>query len=120
MGVIVTRNISTGSSGASGSGAYSTLEKLANEMELEFKSIYLYYYKELTYSAQKQLSNVGIWADNLKTLKLFNKDLSYNASKQLIRTDLTRISDSETMTKLFAYNAQKQLTTVTTSGSGPY
>ena len=120
MGVIVTRNLSTGTGGASGSGAYSVLEKLANEMELEFKSIYLYYYKELTYNAKKQLSNVGIWTDDLKTLKLFNKDLSYNASKQLVRTDLTRISDSETMTKLFAYNAQNQLTTVTTSGSGPY
>jgi len=120
MGVIVTRNISTGSSGASGSGAYTQLEKLANEMEMEFKSIYLYYYKELIYNPQKQLINVGIWTDNIKTLKLFNKDLSYNPTKQLERTDLTRISDGETMTKLFVYNVEKQLQTVTTSGSGPY
>jgi hypothetical protein len=118
MGVIVTKQ--TTSAGASGTGAYSVLEKLANEMELEFKSIYLYYYKELTYNAKKQLTNIGIWIDSIKTTKLFNKDLAYNPSKQLVRTDLTRISDSETLTKLFTYNAKKQLTTIATSGSGPY
>jgi hypothetical protein len=119
MGVIVTRH-TTGSSSVSGSGAYTQLEKLANEMELEFKSVYLYYFKELTYNVQKQLTNIGIWTDNLKSMKLFNKDLAYNGLKQLIRTDLTRISDGETMTKLFIYNVQKQLFTITTSGSGPY
>ena len=118
MGVIVTRQ-TTGSGSASG-GAYTLLEKLANEMEMEFKSIYLYAYKEFVYNVQKQLTNIGIWADSTKVSKLFNKDLSYNVQKQLIRTDLTRISDGETMVKLFSYNVKKQLESITTSGSGPY
>ncbi len=119
MGVIVTRQ-TTGSGSASGGGAYTLLEKLANEMEMEFKSISLYAYKEFVYNVQKQLTNIGIWADNTKASKLFNKDLSYNVQKQLIRTDLIRISDGETMAKLFTYNGQKQLESITTSGSGPY
>ena len=119
MGVIVTRQ-TTGSGSASGSGAYTLLEKLANEMEMDFKSIQLYAYKEFTYNASKQLTNIGIWTDGGMTVKIFNKDLSYNAQKQLVRTDLTRISDSETMARIFAYNAQKQLESITTSGSGPY
>lgn len=120
MGVIVTRNTSSGGGVVSGSGAYTQLEKLANEMEMEFKSVSLYAYKELTYNTKKQLTNIGIWTSNNKISKLFNKDLSYNVLKQLVRTDLTRISDNETMTKLFAYNSQKQLESITTSGSGPY
>jgi len=118
MGVIVTRQ--TTGRPVTGSGAYTVLEKLAMEMEMEFKAISLYAYKEFVYNVQKQLTNIGIWNDSIKTTKLFNKDLLYNSKKQLIRTDLTRISDSETMAKLFAYNAQKQLTSITTSGSGPY
>lgn len=119
MGVIVTRYTGGGGS-ASGSGAFTQLEKLSLEMEMEFKAINLYAYKELTYNGQNQLTNIGLWTDDIKTTKLFNKDLSYNAQKQLSRTDLTRISDGETMTKLFAYNASKQLVSITTSGSGPY
>jgi len=119
MGVIVTRQ-TTGSGSASGSGAFSLLEKLSLEMEMEFKALELYAFKELTYNVQKQLTNIGIWTDTIKTTKLFNKDLSYNIQKQLIRTDLTRISDGETMAKIFAYNAQKQLESISTSGSGPY
>ena len=118
MGVIVTRQTSSGAT--SGSGAYTLLEKLANEMEMDFKSIQLYAYKEFTYNVQKQLTNIGIWTDDGKGTKLFNKDLSYNVPKQLIRTDLTRISDGETMVRIFVYNIQKQLESITTSGSGPY
>jgi hypothetical protein len=118
MGVIVTRQ-TTGSGSASG-GAYTLLEKFANEMEMSFKSIQLYAYKEFVYNVQKQLTNIGIWTDNTKINKIFNKDLSYNNKKQLIRTDLNRISDGETMVRLFVYNVQKQLESITTSGSGPY
>jgi len=118
MGVIVTRQ--TTGRPTTGSGAYTVLEKLSMEMEMEFKALNLYAYKEFTYNVQKQLTNIGIWSDSVKTAKLFNKDLSYNAQKQLVRTDLTRISDGETLAKLFAYNAQKQLESITISGSGPY
>ena len=119
MGVIVTRQTTGSGSASGGSGAFTLLEKLSFEMEMEFKAVNLYAYKELTYNVQKQLTNIGIWTDDIKITKLFNKDLSYNAQKQLVRTDLTRISDGETMRKLFAYT-NKQLISITTSGSGPY
>jgi hypothetical protein len=99
-----------GADGADGvSGAYDSCEKLLMEMEMEFKTSSLCYYKEFTYNSSKLLTNIGIWTDSGKTTKLFNKDLTYNVSKQLIETELTRISDSATLTSTFTYNSSKQL-----------
>ena len=121
MGVIVTKQTSTtGGTVSGGSGAYTQLEKLAMEMEMEFKAVKLYYYKELFYNNQKQLIDIDIWENENKITRLFHKDFEYNNKKQLIRTDLLRDSDNETLTRLFVYNNKKQLISVETSGSGPY
>jgi len=117
MGVIVTKNLSTSTASSGSSGAYTQFEKSNMEFEMEFSAFFLCYYKELTYNAQKQLSNVGIWTDSLKTVKLFNKDFTYNAQKQLILTVLTRISDGLFLNSDFAYNAQGQLESITRSGT---
>jgi len=101
-----------GADGVDGiTGAYSTCEKLIIEMEMEFKTSALCYYKEFTYSLSL-LSNIGIWDDTVKTTKLFNKDLTYNASKQLIEIELTRISDGATLTSTFTYNASNELISI--------
>ena len=115
MGVILTRpakTTTTTSSGASGSSPFSESEKLALEMEMEFKTSFSDYYKEFTYTSD-QLTNVGIWTDNTKVSKLFNKDLSYT-SEQLTQTYLTRISDNAKLLKLFSYTGDN-LTSVTVS-----
>jgi hypothetical protein len=114
MGVILTRK-STSSSSASGggSGVYTSAEKLAIEMEMEFKAANDSYYKELSYT-DGSLTNVGIWTDNTKVFKLFNKDLSYS-SGALTQTLLERISDSAKLLKLFDYDVDDNLTSVTVS-----
>lgn len=100
MGVIVTKP-SSGTGGGAGSGAYSQTEKLAMELEMEFKAVNLYYYKEFSYTGS-QLSAVDIYEDDTKAVKLFNKTLTYTDSK-LTETNLTRISDSVTLKKVFSY-----------------
>lgn len=117
MGVIVTRNVFTGSDSVSGTGAYTQSEKSNMEFEMEFNASFLCYYKELTYNPQKQLIVVEIWTDNLKTVKLFNKDFTYNVGKQLVQTVLTRIIDGLFLNSVFTYNAQKQLVSITRSGT---
>ena len=116
MGVILTRK-STSSSSASGggSGVYTESEKLAIEMEMEFKAYIESYYKELSYT-DGSLTNVGIWFDNTKTTKIFNKDLTYT-SGALSETLLTRISDSKQLLKIFDYDGNDNLTSVTVSAS---
>jgi hypothetical protein len=119
MGVIVTRH--TGSAGGSGSGGvYTQSEKLSLEMEMEFKAAQLYNYKEFGYNAQKLLSTLNIWVDETKAVQLFSKTFTYNNQKLLIQTYLTRISDGEALVRFFSYDVQKNLTSVETSGSGPY
>jgi hypothetical protein len=120
MGVIVTRQTTGSGSGSASGGAYTLLEKLSMEMEMEFKAVKLYGYKELSYNVQKQLIDLDIWENELKLTRLFHKDFSYNPQKQLTRTYLKRYTDGETLTRLFIYNAQKQLISIATSGSGPY
>jgi hypothetical protein len=108
MGVIVTRQTTGSGSGSASGGAYTLLEKLSMEMEMEFKAVKLYGYKELSYNVQKQLIDLDIWENELKLTRLFT------------RTYLKRYTDGETLTRLFIYNAQKQLISIATSGSGPY
>ena len=117
MGVILTRHTGSASGSAGGSGAYTLAEKLNMELEMEFKAAFLCYYKEFTYNVQKLLSNVGIWTTSGKTTKLFNKDFSYSVQKLLDTTTLTRISPSATLISTFAYNTQKNLISITRTGS---
>jgi hypothetical protein len=115
MGVIVTRG--TGSAGASGS-VFDANDKLAFEMEMEFKTANESYYKELYYVPAGQLRgsliDVIIWTDDLKTTQLFAKDLFYNSSKDLSRTLLTRDSDGAQLLKIFEYT-DGDLTSITVS-----
>ena len=120
MAVIVTKNLGTGSGGASGSGAFNALEKLSLEMEMEFKAAQLYNYKEFGYNANKLLSTLDIYQDETKAVQLFAKTFSYNVQKQLEQTYLTRISDGEALVRFFTYDGQKNLISIETSGSGVY
>ena len=104
MGVIVTKP-SAGNEGGSGSGAYSQVEKLALEIEMEFKAAKLYYYKEFSYTGST-LTGINIYEDNTKAVTLFSKILTY-VSNELTETNLTRISDSATLKKVFAYTDSK-------------
>jgi len=113
MGVILTRHTTSSSTGSgSSSGVFTSAEKLALEMEMEFKAAVPSYYKELQYT-DGNLTNIGIWLDNTKVTKLFNKDLSFS-SGNLTQTLLTRISDSSKILKLFNYT-DGNLTSVTVS-----
>lgn len=95
---------------------FNDCDKSFLEMEMEFKTAYLCYYKDLTYNAQKQLTDVDIYTDATANVLLFHKDLTYNAQKQLIQTVLIRNSDGATLVSDFTYNAQKQLVSIERSG----
>ena len=109
MGVIVTKSIATA---GTGSGVYTQPEKLAMELEMEFKAAKLYYYKEFTYT-NNQLTGVNVYENDTKSVQLFNKILTYTESK-LTQTGLTRISDSATLTKIFSYTDNKLVSITTT------
>lgn len=121
MGVIVTR--STASQGGSGAGAYTQTEKLAMEIDMEFKAANASYYKELYYKPvdpnKGVLVSAGIWIDDIKTTRLFAKDLQYfeagSLSGNLEQTLLTRDSDSAQLLKLFGYDNDANLVSVTVS-----
>jgi hypothetical protein len=113
MPLIVTKHIgSTSASG--GSGAYTEAEKLAIEMEMEFKTTSSSYYKELTYNVSGDLTNIGIWTNDSKTLKLFNKDFNYSGSN-LDTIELTRISDNKKLIKDLSYSVSGDLTSISVS-----
>jgi hypothetical protein len=105
MGVIVTKPTSL--------GIFNQVEKLALELEMEFKAVKLYCYKEFTY-VDGQLTGVNVYEDNTKTVQLFNKILAYTGSR-LTQTVLTRISDGATLTKDFVYDVDNNLESVTVS-----
>ena len=115
MGVIVTRQ----STPSGGSGVFSQTEKLALELEFEYKAVYPSYYKELDYftappQLRGNLSDVDIWIDDTKTTKLFHKDFYYDDSFNLYKTLLSRESDGAQLLKIFEYTSG-DLTSVTVS-----
>jgi len=113
MGVILTRHITSSSTGSgASSGVFTSAEKLSLEMEMEFKAAIPSYYKELQYT-NGDLTNIGIWFDSSKVTKLFNKDLLFSGGN-LSQTLLTRITDSSKILKLFNYT-DGNLTSVTVS-----
>ena len=119
MGVIITHSPpATGSGG--GSGAFSQADKLAIEMEMEFKTAYTSYYKEFDYFAappqlKGSLSDIDIWTDSGKGTKLFHKDLFYNSDYLLEKSLLIRVSDGSGLVKEFGYDAQDNLISLTVS-----
>ncbi len=109
MGVILTRNTVVPSA------AFTQAEKLILEMEMEFKTASASHFKDLSYSASDELTNIDIWTDSGMTLKLFNKLLSYDPDENLSRTILTRITDGAQIAKLLAYDGSGNLDTITVS-----
>jgi hypothetical protein len=89
--------------GAGSAGAYTESEKLAMELQMQFKASKLSNYKELTWTGDL-LTATDVYEDNSKAVKLFNLVLSYDVNDVLVQTVLTRISDSATLTKTFEYN----------------
>lgn len=81
---------------------YTPEEKSNLELELEFKASQLTSFKELSYTGNN-LTTVNIYTDNLMTILLFTKSLSYTGSK-LVQTILTRISDGAVVTKDLTYS----------------
>jgi hypothetical protein len=73
------------------------------QMELAFKLSILVYYTEYIYTETK-LSKIEIYSDNGKLTKLFTKDITYTDGV-LTQTVLTRESDSQTMTTVYAYES---------------
>ena len=94
------------------SNIVSSAEKAALEIELAFKMSSLLAYKELTY-ASGVLTDVDVYEASDKLVKLFEKALTYDGEGRLAESTLTRISDSFTLTKVFAYDAGGNLTSVT-------
>jgi len=114
MSVILTRY--TGSAAGSGSGAYTTAEKLAMEMEMAFKAASLSNYREFAY-VSGDLNTITIYTDDTKTVTLFTKDFTYNVGGDLTELLLTRDSDGSQLLKTFAYT-DGDLTSITAS-AGP-
>ena len=113
MAVIVARG--TGSAGGSGgSGAYTSGEKLAMELEMEFKAANLSYFKELGYTSG-DLTSLDIYTDTAKGTQLFGKTLSYDTSGNLANTLLIRITDSAKVLKVFAYDRDTNLASINVS-----
>lgn len=113
MGVIVARPISR-TTETSGSGVYTSSEKLALELEMEFKAANLSYFKELGYTSD-DLTSLNIYTDTDKTTQLFGKTLSYDPSGNLVNTLLTRITDNAQVLKVFSYDGSGNLSTINVS-----
>jgi len=116
MGVILTKPQTSSGGASGGSGAYTSAEKLAIELEMSFKAANLYNYKELGYTSGL-LTNVNIYVDDTKTTQLFRKELDYDISDKLYTVTLTRISPSASLIKTLGYDGNDNLITVTISGS---
>jgi hypothetical protein len=117
MGVILTKSLAgTTVSGGGGTGAYNDAEKSAMELEMSFKAANLSNFKELIYSSAL-LSEINIYTDSSKSVKLFMKELDYDASDKLSQIILTRINPNATLTKTLNYDVDDNLLNITISGS---
>jgi len=116
MGVILTKSLTSTTISGSGSGAYNDAEKSAMELEMSFKAANLSNFKELTY-VDSLLSEINIYTDSGKTVKLFMKELDYDVSEKLSQVTLTRISPNATLTKTLTYDVDDNLLNITISGS---
>jgi len=100
----------SGWSGFSGSGI-SAGAILNLEMEMEFKTASLLYYKTFSYTGAS-LTAYNIYTNNTLLVQLFSKALTYDLTGKLTQTVLTRISDSATLTCTYAYTGVN-LTSIT-------
>jgi len=99
----------SGISGFSGSGI-SAGSILNLEMEMEFKTASLLYYKTFSYTGVR-LDTYNIYTNSGLGVQLFSKTLTYGGAI-LNQTVLTRISDSATLTCTYAYTGSN-LTSIT-------
>lgn len=89
-------------------------EKNNLELEGEYKLSSLNNFKELIYSGDN-LTQINVWETPAKIVKIFEKNLSYTGG-QLTQIVLTRVSDSEVLTKDFTYTGDN-LTGIETTQS---
>lgn len=89
---------------------FSDSGKLILELQLAFKVANSSHFKELIFTSG-QLTNISIYTNSGKAIKLFNKNLTY-ASGLLSQVLLTRISDSKTITKNLIYDGNNNLQTI--------
>jgi len=99
---------------ATGFSPFTAAEKLALELELGFKTSKPLYYMEPGYDDLGNVTRYDYWDSSEKGIQLFEKVLSYTGY-QLDQSVLTRISDSATLTKAFAYDGDGNLLSVTRS-----
>ena len=102
-----------GATGATGADGTMTAQQLLNlELHLAFKLANITNFKETTF-ASGLMTNLSIYTNSSKAVKLFDKALSYNVG-QLITIVITRITDSATLTKNLLYNPDGTLLSVDT------
>jgi len=93
-------------------GAFSQAEKLALELEMDFKASKLLCYKEPGSYTDGYLTLVDVWETPAKLVKLFSKALSYTDGL-CTQSVLTRIADGATLTKTLTYDDQGQWASTT-------
>jgi hypothetical protein len=81
-------------------------------IDLDFKSAYNTYYHVITYSSDGDVSAINIWTDDTKATQLFSKTFTYSGGN-LTRIDITDGSGTTLLTKLFVYDADGNIETIT-------
>jgi hypothetical protein len=89
----------------------SGLGNASDILDLKFKSAYSSYYHENTYNSSGDLTGIGIWENNTKTVSLFTVALVYT-SGNLLSSTLTDIIEGDVLTKTFAYDSNGNLSTI--------
>jgi len=100
-----------GSDGADGAMTIVDVDTL--EMEMAFTLTNLLNFKETSFTSGL-LTNISTYTNSGKSIKLFNKDFIYDSNEILTTIILTRISDSNTLTKNLLYNIDGTLKSIDT------
>jgi hypothetical protein len=81
-------------------------------IDLDFKSAYNTYYHEITYNIDGDVSAINIWTDSSKATQLFSKAFTYSEGN-LTQIAITDGSGTTLLTKLFSYDADGNIQTIT-------
>jgi hypothetical protein len=73
------------------------------DIQIAFKLAYSSAYKEFTYNGSGQTTQIDIWEDNSKAVKLFTKTFVYSGSDLSSVTLVDEVS-GKTMLKTFTYS----------------
>jgi hypothetical protein len=84
----------------------------SDNIDLLFNRSYNTYYHELSYNISGDLTGVGVWENNSKTIQLFSKELIYSGETltSVITTDTV---NSITLTKTLSYDGNENLISTT-------